>query len=149
MLTLGDTVMLPKPGQEKEHLWALITAADPESGDAIMVNLTTQRPHSDTTTIIQPGERPFVDRPTVVFCADARIVNVNTLEEALRHGVCRQNAPLSASVSVHVIPRTTAVASQSLTGLNLPEALSDVSCTSNRFRRFSFCMLEENDKEVA
>ena len=98
MLTLGDTVMLPKPGQEKEHLWALITAADPETGDAIMVNLTTQRQHSDTTTIIQPKEHPFVDRPTVVFYADARIVNVNTLEEGLRHGVCRQNAALSAEL---------------------------------------------------
>jgi len=63
MLGLGDTVMLPKPGHEKEHLWAPITAPDPETGDAIMVNLTTQRPHSDTTAIIQPGEHPFVDRP--------------------------------------------------------------------------------------
>ena len=98
MLTIGDTVMLPKPGHEKKHLWALITAPDPESGDAIMVNLTTQRPHSDTTTIIQPGEHPFVDRPTVVFYADARVVNVNTLEEGLRQGVCRQNAPLSAEL---------------------------------------------------
>ena len=32
---------------------------------------------------------------------------------------------------------------------NLPGALSDASCTPNRFRRFSFCMLEENDKAVA
>src|SRR5947207_16009648 len=95
MLTIGDTVMLPKPSHEKEHLWALITAPDPETGDAIMVNLTTQRPHSDTTTIIQPGEHPFVDRPTVVFYADARIVNVNTLNEALRGGVARQRAPIS------------------------------------------------------
>ena len=39
-----------------------------------------------------------VDRPTVVFYADARIVNVKTLEEGLRHGVCRQNAPLSAEL---------------------------------------------------
>ena len=83
MFTLGDTVMLPKPGHEKEHLWALITAADPESGDAVMVNLTTQQPHSDTTTIIQPGEHPFVDRPTVVFYADARIVDVKNLEAAI------------------------------------------------------------------
>jgi hypothetical protein len=98
MLTIGDTVMLPKPGQEKEHLWALITAPDPKSGDAIMVNLTTQRPHSDTTTIIQPGEHPFVDRPTVVFYADARMVDVNTLEEGLRHGIGRQYAPLSAEL---------------------------------------------------
>lgn len=95
MLTIGDTVMLPKPGHEKEHLWALITAPDPESGDAIMVNLTTHRPHSDTTTIIQPGEHSFVDRPTVVFYADARIVNANTLEQAVRQRVVRQQAALS------------------------------------------------------
>ena len=98
MLTVGDTVMLPKPGHEKEHLWALITAPDPESGDAIMVNLTTQRPHSDTTTIIQPGEHPFVDRPTIVFYADARTVNVNALEGALRQGVVRQHTALSAEL---------------------------------------------------
>ena len=98
MLGLGDTVMLPKPGGEKEHLWALITAPDPQSGEAIMVNLTTQRPHSDTTTIIQPGEHPFVDRPTVVFYADARIVDVNNLDAALRQGVAHQHAPLSAKL---------------------------------------------------
>jgi len=98
MLNLGDTVMLPKPGHEKEHLWALITAPDPQSGDAIMVNLTTQRPHSDTTTIIQPGEHSFVDRPTVVFYADARMVNVNRLEEGLRQGLVRQHAALSAEL---------------------------------------------------
>jgi len=33
--------------------------------------------------------------------------------------------PVRASVFVHVIPSTTAVASQGLTGLNLPGALSD------------------------
>ena len=98
MLTVGDTVMLPKPGHEKEHLWALITAPDPESGDAIMVNLTTQRPHSDTTTIIQPGEHPFVDRPTVVFYADARMINVKILEEGLRQSLVRQHAALSGEL---------------------------------------------------
>jgi len=98
MLTIGDTVMLPKPGYEKEHLWALITAPDPETGDAIMVNLTTQRPHSDTTTIIQPGEHEFVDRPTVVFYADARMVDVKILEEGLRQGLVRQHAALSAKL---------------------------------------------------
>lgn len=98
MLTVGDTVMLPKPGHEKEHLWALITAPDPKSGDAVMVNLTTQRPHSDTTTIIHAGEHPFVDRPTVVFYADARMVDVKILEEGLRQGLLRQHAALSAEV---------------------------------------------------
>lgn len=98
MLNLGDTVMLPKPGDEKEHLWALITAPDPESGDSVMVNLTTQRPHSDTTTIIRAGGHPFVDRPTVVFYADARMVDAKILEEGLRQGLVRQHSALSAEV---------------------------------------------------
>ena len=34
-------------------------------------------------------------------------------------------------------------------GRSLICSLSDASCTSNRFRRFSFCLLEENDKAVA
>ena len=71
MLGLGDTVILPKPGHETEHLWALVTAVDPQNGEAVMVNLTTRRPHSDTTTVLQPGDHPFVDRPTVAFYADA------------------------------------------------------------------------------
>jgi hypothetical protein len=98
MLGLGDMVMLPKPGQKKEHPWALITAPDPQSGEAVMVNLTTQRPHSDTTTVLQPGEHPFADHPTVVFYADARMVNVSRLEGGLRQGFFRQHAALSPQV---------------------------------------------------
>lgn len=71
MLALGDTVLLPKPAQDKPHLWVLVTAVNPQTGHAIIVNFTTERPHSDKTVVIQPGEHPFVDRPTVVFFADA------------------------------------------------------------------------------
>ena len=55
MAGLGDSYMLPKPGQETEHLWVLITNPDPATHEAIMVNVTTQRPHSDTTTILNVG----------------------------------------------------------------------------------------------
>jgi hypothetical protein len=98
MLGLGDTFMLPKPGGAKEHLWALVTAPDPQTGEAIMVNLTTQRPHSDTTTVLRPGEHPFVVRPTVVFYADARLVPVSLLEDGLRRGIARNHEPLSAEI---------------------------------------------------
>jgi len=40
MAGLGDTIILPKPGAEKEHLWILVTNPDPQTGEAIMVNLT-------------------------------------------------------------------------------------------------------------
>lgn len=98
MSGLGDTVMLPKPGQEVEHLWALITAPDPNTGEVIMVNLTTRRPHSDTTTILYPGDHPFVDRPTVVLYADARLVKVSSLDAGIAQGVGRRGATMTATV---------------------------------------------------
>ncbi len=78
--------MLPKPGQNTEHLWVLITQADPATGEAIMVNITTQRPHSDTTTILVAGEHPFVRNPSVVFYADARMVDTALLDQAIYRG---------------------------------------------------------------
>lgn len=98
MVGLGNTFMLRKPGSDTEHLWALVTDPDPASGEAIMVNLTTLRPHSDMTTILQPGDHPFVDRPTVVFYADARLVKAAQVDACLASGMGRAHAPLSAGV---------------------------------------------------
>ena len=99
MLALGDTVLLPKPGQDKPHLWVLVTAVNPLTGDAIIVNFTTERPHSDKTVVIQPGEHRFVDRPTVVFFADARFANLTTLlDAAVNQGTASQHAPLDPAL---------------------------------------------------
>jgi hypothetical protein len=97
MLGLGDTIILPKPGLEKEHLWVLVTAPD-SNGTVIMVNLTTQRPHSDTTVILQPGEHPFIDRPTVVFYADARFVEAALLESCVSKGIGRNHSQIEKAV---------------------------------------------------
>jgi hypothetical protein len=53
----------------------------------IMVNLTTQRPHSDGTTVLLPGEHPFIHRPTVVFYSDARQVSASLLDRSITQGV--------------------------------------------------------------
>jgi hypothetical protein len=99
---LGDTFMLPKPGVEKEHLWALVTAPDSATDEAIMVNLATQRSHSDTTTVLQPGEHPFVDRPTVAFFADARLVKVSLLDASVQQGIARAHTALSEEVLTRI-----------------------------------------------
>ncbi len=98
MLHLGDTVLIPKPGQEKSHLWVLVTGADPQTGEVIIVNFTTQRPHSDNTVVIQPGEHRFVDRPTVVFYPDARFTKLALLEAAVSQGIATQHDPLGPAL---------------------------------------------------
>ena len=98
MAGLGDSFMLPKPGRETEHLWVLITNPDPVTHEAIMVNVTTQRPHSDTTTILNAGDHPFVQKPSVIFYADARIADARLLDAAVRRGACRTNTAFQPAV---------------------------------------------------
>jgi hypothetical protein len=98
MANLGETWMLPKPGQETEHLWVLITRPDPASSEAIMVNVTTQRPHSDTTTVLNRGDHPFIQRPSVVLYADARTVDTRLLDQAVAAGSFRSHGAFSALV---------------------------------------------------
>ncbi len=98
MLSLGDTVLIPKPGQDKSHLWVLVTAVNPKSGEVIIVNFTTERPHSDKTVVIQQGEHRFVDRPTVVFYSDARFTKLASLESAVNQGIANQHDPLNPAL---------------------------------------------------
>jgi hypothetical protein len=48
-----------------------------------MVNLTTKRPHSDVTTVLNRGDHPFIQRPSVVMYSDARTVNTILLDQAV------------------------------------------------------------------
>ncbi len=104
--------MLPKPGQETEHLWVLITRPDPASREAIMVNVTTQRPHSDTTTVLNRGDHPFIQRPSVVLYADARTVDTHLLDQAVASGSFRAHTAFSGPIlgriqaGVHTSPFT-------------------------------------------
>jgi len=102
MAELGDSLMLPKPGHTAEHLWVLATQPHPGTGEAILVNITTLRPHSDTTTILNPGDHPFVQKPSVVFYADARLVDTGLVDDGLRRGQFRPHARFSAEVLARV-----------------------------------------------
>ncbi len=90
--------MLPKPGQDTEHLWVLVTRPNPQTHLAIMVNVTTQRPHSDKTTILNAGDHSFVQKPSVIFYADARIVDARLLDQSVASGAFRAHATFPAAV---------------------------------------------------
>jgi hypothetical protein len=63
-----------------------------------MVNVTTRRPHSDKTTILNVGDHPFVQKPSVIFYADARIVDTRLLDAAVRRGACDAQAAFQPAV---------------------------------------------------
>ena len=94
MLRAGQTILLPKPGEETAHLWVVLTTPNAQ-GQVILINFTTLRPHSDRTVVIQPGEHPFVVHPSVAHYADARLTAAPSIEAAIASGFFHQHQDCS------------------------------------------------------
>ena len=102
MLKAGQTILLPKPGHSTPHLWVVLLAPDPVSHETVIVNLTSQKTHSDNTVVLQPGEHPFVQHPTVVFFADARIVDAKHIAAAMEAGTFQSHQDCSAALVLRI-----------------------------------------------
>lgn len=93
-LSAGDTFLLPRKLEWKDHLFIVLLDAD-NDGNTVMVNLTSAKPHSDRTTVLQPGEHPFVTRETVVNYLDAAITKTSKIEQAIAMGLGQKHDPVS------------------------------------------------------
>ena len=99
MLRPGDSFLLPALGQSTPHLWIVITEADAD-GWAVCVN----KPSSETTVILNPGDHPFITHESVVYYKDADKLNLRTVESAINRQsgfvdiVCQQHQPCSAAL---------------------------------------------------
>lgn len=94
----GDTVLLPKPNQPIPHLWVILTKPDKITTEIVTVNLTTKRDYSDTTVVLNKYDHPFINHPTVINFADARLVKIDNLTRAVESGYFRTGKPFTPSV---------------------------------------------------
>ena len=74
-------------GSLDDHLWVVISdplldAAQP----VVIVSLTSYRDDKDQTCILQPGEHPFIVKPTLVYYEDAREIPNAHLEGLANEG---------------------------------------------------------------
>ena len=53
------------------------------TGIAVCVNVSSRKPHSDTTVILQRGDHSFVTHESVINYQDAREMPISLVEEAL------------------------------------------------------------------
>lgn len=80
------------------HLWAVIT--EPESDRrCVIISITTLRNNVDQTVILQPGEHPFIRKPSAVYYQRALIADAGQIDAAVRRG----QAALHAKFSQHTI----------------------------------------------
>ena len=95
MAAPGDSFLLRKPNYDFDHLWIVLTAPHPQNSEIIIVNVTGQQGHSDTTTILIVGEHPFVKKPSVIHYADARKTDSKLIDQALARGLASSHRQCS------------------------------------------------------
>ncbi|MFN7921380.1 MAG: hypothetical protein U0Q16_14860 [Bryobacteraceae bacterium] len=85
MLNSGDTFFIPTPDNPIRHLWVVLT--EPASdGFAYCVNITSLGDHiADTTVVLDLGDHPFIEKPSVVLYSKASKLNVAAIEAELNN----------------------------------------------------------------
>jgi hypothetical protein len=76
----GRCLVWPHEEGAQPHLWIALTDPAGDPPQVVVVNLTSRRPNSDTTVVLQIGDHRFIKRETVVSYADARLVDSDVLE---------------------------------------------------------------------
>ena len=66
------------------HLWVIITEPFGSPEKVIIVNLTSKKPHSDTTVVLLSNDHRFIKHETVINYADARIVCSDSIKLRVR-----------------------------------------------------------------
>lgn len=90
----GDTFILTHATGPTPHLWVILWGPEGEADSFIMVSLSTMKPHSDRTVLIQVGEHPFIQHDTCAVYSDLRKTTAAKLQqiEALRQLARRDKA---------------------------------------------------------
>lgn len=102
MFRCGDTIdMKDRPGATP-HLWIVVTEPHPETGEVVIVNVTTLRAHSNQTVVLRKGDHPFILHDSVVSYQDARIRKVGELSRAIDFGRAGKCDPCSEALLVRV-----------------------------------------------
>ncbi|MEK6283162.1 MAG: hypothetical protein AABN95_22630 [Acidobacteriota bacterium] len=78
----GTCILLPKPGGDIKHLWIVLTEAEGDPPQVVIVNLTTRKQGTiDTTCVLMPGDHEFVKSETTVHYMDARLAPAQPLSQ--------------------------------------------------------------------
>ena len=84
-LEVGDSFTLRD--QDGNHLNVIVAESSPDDSALLMlVYLSSSRtPFRDNTTLIQPGEHPFVDRESWVRYQNVKVCSRSDIEDKIMH----------------------------------------------------------------
>lgn len=94
-LHAGDTFLAQRDPNDKEHLYVVLNDPTDRSLIVAAVNLNTAFVGADTTTLLEPGDHPFVRRETYVNYARATLLPAQTVAALIEAGTFRRMPPCS------------------------------------------------------
>jgi len=97
MLSVGNTLLICTPKNNKEHLFVII-AIEESSNTALLVNFTSPKIGCDESCCINVGEHSFLMYNSVVNYADARMTPISNLEYCLKEGMFKKHNPVSGKL---------------------------------------------------
>lgn len=109
MPVCGDALFIPS-GPQGNHLFIVLNDPQPLPGygaadHCVMVNLSSIEadiPY-DATCVLQPGQHPFIVRPSYVYYRGTRIERANHIRNCIQTGIFTRRPPPFAPDLVAVI----------------------------------------------
>lgn len=102
MLKSGDTFLIPKSPTSTPHLYIVVTDPDPNTNEAVCVNVTTEYSISDKTVRLKRGDHPFIQYNSVISYANAELLDMVKVEAALNARIttfdCKRKAACDAAL---------------------------------------------------
>jgi hypothetical protein len=97
MLSVGNTLLICTPKNNKEHLFIII-AMEESSNTALLVSFATPKIGCDESCCVNAGEHSFLIYNSVVNYADARTSAISNIEYCLNNGIYKKHNPVSGKL---------------------------------------------------
>lgn len=94
----GDTFLGGGEVHGSHHLWVVMNDPAAHGGEAVIVNVSTQRLGAETTCVLGKGEHPFIEHDSYVRYQSARKVSVKNLEAAVKAGLLKPRTAASTAL---------------------------------------------------
>src|ERR1035437_7730874 len=84
------------------HLWLVLTDPDPKTTLIITVMVVTERPHTDRTVVLEPGDHSFIRHRSSIDYGSARYVPISKMSGILRNSAANWQPDMTPKLLARV-----------------------------------------------
>jgi hypothetical protein len=95
---------MPSPRSPIEHLWIVLTERS-DNHEAVCANVTDEKNIMDKTTILVPGDHPFIIKRSAINYQSAKIVRLDLVENSLEDEIWGSTCKIHQACSKELIER--------------------------------------------